>query len=125
MRIKKGDIVAVISGEYAPEKGQPYKTGEIIKVYPLTNRVVVKGINLVTKHNRPSQANPDGGITKIEAPIHVSNVAYLDPVKKVPTKIGYKVENGVKYRVAKKSETVIDTVIDYNKKEAAKAAKTK
>ena len=125
MKIKKGDIVAVISGEYAPEKGQPYKTGEVIKVYPETDKVVVKGINLVTKHNRPSQANPDGGITKIEAPIHVSNVAYLDPVKKQPTKIGYKIENGVKYRVAKLSNTVIDTVVDYNKKEAAKAAKTK
>ena len=125
MKIKKGAIVAVISGEYAPEKGQPYKTGEVIKVYPEENKVVVKGINLVTKHNRPSQANPDGGITKIEAPIHVSNVAYLDPVKKVPTKIGYKVENGVKYRVAKKSDTVIDTVVDYNKKEAVKTAKTK
>ena len=116
MRIKKGDIVAVISGEYAPEKGQPYKTGEVLKVLPAENKVVVKGINLVTKHNRPSQANPDGGITKIEAPIHVSNVALLDPVSKVPTKVGYKIENGVKYRVAKKSNTVIDTVIDYNKK---------
>ena len=55
--------------------------------YKGVNKVVVKGINLVTKHNRPSQANPDGGITKIEAPIHVSNVALLDPVKKVPTKM--------------------------------------
>ena len=82
MKIKKGDIVAVISGEYAPEKGQPYKTGEVIKVYPETDKVVVKGINLVTKHNRPSQANPDGGITKIEAPIHVSNVALVDPKTK-------------------------------------------
>lgn len=125
MKIKKGDIVAVISGEYAPEKGQPYKTGEVLKVYPNKNRVVVKGINLVTKHNRPSQANPDGGITKIEAPIHVSNVAYLDPVTKKPTKIGYKLEDGKKYRVAKKSGTVIDVVADYTKKETVKTVKTK
>lgn len=123
MKIKKGDVVAIISGEYAPEKGQPYKTGEVIKVYPTKNKVVVKGINLVTKHQRPSQENPDGGITKIEAPIHVSNVAYFDPVKKVPTKIGYKVEDGKKYRVAKKSGTVIDVVADYSKKAAVKAAK--
>jgi len=122
MKLKKGDVVAVISGEYAPAAGQPYKTGEILKVLPLTQRVVVKGINLVTKHQKPTQQNPEGGITKIEAPIHISNVAYLDPVTKKPTKIGYKLENGVKYRVAKKSGTVIDTVKDYNKK-AAKAAK--
>ena len=118
-------MVALFLAHIHQKLQQPYKTGEVIKVYPEENKVVVKGINLVTKHNRPSQANPDGGITKIEAPIHVSNVAYLDPVKKVPTKIGYKVENGVKYRVAKKSDTVIDTVADYNKKEAVKAAKTK
>lgn len=121
MRIKKGDVVAVISGEYAAEKGQPYKTGEVIKVDSKNQKVVVKGINLVTKHNRPSNANPDGGITKIEAPIHVSNVAYLDPVEKKPTKIGYKIENGVKYRVAKLSNTVIDTVTDFNKKAERKA----
>ena len=107
MKIKKGDIVAVISGEYAPEAGQPYKTGEVLKVLPEENKVIVKGINLVTKHNRPSQANPDGGITKIEAPIHVSNVALVDPKTNKPTKVGYKVENGKKVRVAKKSSTVI------------------
>ena len=107
MKIKKGDIVAVISGEYAPEKGQPYKTGEVIKVYPETDKVVVKGINLVTKHNRPSQANPDGGITQKEAPISISNVAYLDPVEKKPTKVGYKFEDGKKVRFCKLSGTII------------------
>ena len=116
MFIKKGDTVQVISGE---GRGT---TGQVLKVLVKEQKVVVEGVNKVSRHTRPSQANPDGGITKIEAPIHVSNVALLDPVKKVPTKVGYKIENGVKYRVAKKSDTVIDTVIDYNKK-AANAAK--
>jgi large subunit ribosomal protein L24 len=68
----------------------------------------VKGINIVTKHNRPSQANPDGGITHEEAPIHISNVAYLDPVTKKPTRIGYQIVDGKKVRVAKASGTIID-----------------
>lgn len=120
MRIKKGDIVAIIAGKDKPVNGV-YKTGEVIAVYPETSRVVVKGINIVTKHYRPSNAKPEGGIEKKEAPIHVSNVAYLDPVKKLPTKIRYeyeKDENGnyikdargkkIKYRVAVLSGTRID-----------------
>ena len=73
----------------------------------LASQGVVKGVNIVTKHNRPSNANPDGGITKMEAPIHASNVAYLDPVEKKPTKLGYKIENGKKVRYCKLSGTVI------------------
>ena len=106
MRIKKGDIVAVIAGNQKPIKGN-YVTGEVLQVLPKSNRVVVKGVNIVTKHNRPSNANPDGGITKKEAPIHVSNVAYLDPVNKKPTKIGYKVVDGKKVRYCKSSGAVI------------------
>ena len=102
MRIKKGDIVVIIAGA---EKGQ---TGEVLQVLRKTERVVVKGINIVTKHNRPSNANPDGGITQKEAPISISNVAYLDPVEKKATKIGYKKEeNGKKVRFCKLSGTVI------------------
>lgn len=101
MKIKKGDIVVIIAGE---EKGE---TGEVLQVLSKTNRVVVKGINVVTKHNRPSNANPDGGITKKEAPISISNVAYLDPVEKKPTKIGYKEVEGKKVRFCKLSGTVI------------------
>lgn len=102
MRIKKGDIVVIIAGA---EKGQ---TGEVLQVLRKTERVVVKGINVVTKHNRPSNANPDGGITQKEAPISISNVAYLDPVEKKATKIGYKKEeNGKKVRFCKLSGTVI------------------
>ncbi len=106
MRLKKGDVVVVTTGKNKPNNGT-YTTGEILAVYPLKNRVLVKGVNIVTKHNRPSNANPDGGITKKEAPIHVSNVAYLDPVEKKPTKIGYKMEDGKKVRYCKLSGTVI------------------
>ena len=106
MKIKKGDIVAVISGKSKPVNGR-YTTGEVLQVLPNSSRVVVKGVNIVTKHNRPSNANPDGGIEKKEAPIHISNVAYLDPVQKKPTRIGYKFENGKKVRYCKLSGTVI------------------
>ena len=106
MKIKKGDVVAVIAGKDKPVNGV-YKTGEVLAVYPATSRVVVKGINIATKHYRPSQARPDGGIEKKEAPIHISNVAYFDPVKKQPTRIGYKLENGKKVRYCKLSGTVI------------------
>ena len=106
MKIKKGDIVAVISGKSKPVNGR-YTTGEVLQVLPDSSRVVVKGVNIVTKHNRPSNANPDGGIEKKEAPIHISNVAYLDPVQKKPTRIGYKFENGKKVRYCKLSGTVI------------------
>ena len=101
MKIKKGDIVVIIAGE---EKGE---TGEVLQVLSKTNRVVVKGINVVTKHNRPSNSNPDGGVTKKEAPISISNVAYLDPVEKKPTKVGYKFEDGKKVRFCKLSGTII------------------
>ncbi len=107
MRIKKGDIVAVTTGRQKPVDGN-YTTGEVLAVNAKTNQVIVKGVNIKVKHLRPSQANPDGGKTTIEAPIHVSNVAYLDPVKKVPTKIGYQLVDGKKVRVAKKSGTVLE-----------------
>ena len=116
MKVKVGDKVRILAGK---DRG---KEGKILVTLKKKDKVVVEGINIVKKHMKPSQQNETGGILSVEAPIHVSNVAYLDPVKKVPTKVGYKIENGVKYRVAKKSDTVIDTVIDYNKK-AANAAK--
>ena len=81
MRIKKGDTVIVISGS---DKG---KTGEVVAASPMINRVLVKGVNMVTKHMRPSNAKPDGGIEKREAPLNVSKVAYLDPKEKKATKI--------------------------------------
>lgn len=103
MHVKKGDTVIVIAGK---DKG---KKGRVLAAYPKKERVLVEGINLVKKHTRPSQANPQGGIVTQEAPIHVSNVSLIDPKSGKPTRIGYKVlENGKKVRVAKKSGEIID-----------------
>ena len=120
MKIKKGDVVAVIAGKDKAVNGV-YKTGEVLAVDSKSNRVVVKGINIVTKHYRPSNDKPDGAIEKKEAPIHVSNVAYLDPKEKKPTRIRYEYEldekgeikkdargKKIKYRVAVLSGTRID-----------------
>jgi large subunit ribosomal protein L24 len=103
MHVKKGDTVIVIAGK---DKG---KKGRVLAAYPKKERVLVEGINLVKKHTRPSQQNPQGGIVTQEAPIHVSNVSLIDPKSGKPTRIGYKVlENGKKVRVAKKSGEIID-----------------
>jgi large subunit ribosomal protein L24 len=112
MKLKKGDKVVIISGA---DKG---KEGTIIKVLTKTDRVVLEGEGLtkIKKHLKPSQANPDGGIVEIEKPIHVSNVALVDPKEKKPTKIGYKTitetvkkkEVTKKVRYAKKSGKVLD-----------------
>ena len=100
MRIKKGDQVIVITGR---DKG---KTGEVVKSMPKDNKVVVSGINLVKRHQRPTQESA-GGIVSKEAPIHVSNVALIDPKDGKATRVGFKVENGQKVRVAKRSGEVI------------------
>jgi large subunit ribosomal protein L24 len=103
MHVKKGDTVIVIAGK---DKG---KKGRVLAAYPKKDRVLVEGINLVKKHSRPSQANPQGGIVTQEAPIHVSNVSLIDPKTGNATRIGYKVlENGKKVRYAKKSGEIID-----------------
>lgn len=102
MKIKKGDNVVVIAGK---DKGAK---GEVISVNPQTRRVVVQGINVVKKHQRPSQVNPQGGILKQEKPVHVSNLALVDPKQDKPTRVGYKtLKDGKKVRYAKRSgETV-------------------
>ncbi|NKE07725.1 50S ribosomal protein L24 [Mesobacillus selenatarsenatis] len=102
MHVKKGDKVMVISGK---DKG---KTGMILEAYPKQSRVLVEGINIVKKHAKPSQVNPQGGILNQEAPIHVSNVMPVDPKSGKPTRVGYTVENGKKVRVAKNSGEVLD-----------------
>ncbi|MCM3125759.1 MULTISPECIES: 50S ribosomal protein L24 [Bacillaceae] len=102
MHVKKGDKVMVISGK---DKG---KSGIILEAYPKQSRVLVEGINIVKKHAKPSQVNPQGGILNQEAPIHVSNVMPVDPKSGKPTRVGYTVENGKKVRVAKKSGEVLD-----------------
>ncbi|MGE6260801.1 50S ribosomal protein L24 [Heyndrickxia sporothermodurans] len=102
MHVKKGDKVMVITGK---DKG---KTGVILASFPKKDRVIVEGVNIVKKHSKPSQANPQGGIVSFEAAIHVSNVMLLDPKTNEPTRIGYKEVNGKKVRVAKKSGEVLD-----------------
>ena len=101
MNLVKGDKVIVIAGR---DKG---KTGTIQKVIPEQNRVVVEGVNLRKKTNKPSQKNPDGGIVEIYAPIDASNVMLVDPKTKQPTRIGHKEVKGNKVRYAKKSGTVL------------------
>jgi len=101
-KIRKGDKVAVLAGK---DKG---KTGEVIEVLPKENRVKVRGVNLVKKHQRQTQFQ-QGGIVEIEAPLHVSNVAHLDPKTNKPTRVGFKtLEDGRKVRFAKASGEVID-----------------
>ncbi|WP_017815373.1 MULTISPECIES: 50S ribosomal protein L24 [Paenibacillus] len=104
LHVKKDDTVIVISGK---DKG---KKGRVIAAYPRENRVLVEGVNMITKHQKPTQLNPQGGRIEQEAPIHVSNVMHVDPKdgKKV-TRIGYKtLDNGKKVRVAKRSGDTID-----------------
>lgn len=102
MKIKKGDKVIVLTGK---DKG---KTGEVLKVMPSENRVVVQGINLVKKHTRASQMSQGGIVTK-EASIHASNVAHIDPKTSKPTRVGMQtLKDGKKVRVAKRSGEQID-----------------
>ena len=99
MNFKVGDKVVVITGK---DKG---KEGKIIKTLKKDNKVVVEGINIVTKHVKPNAQNETGGIIKVEAPIHVSNVMILDPKTKKKTRIAHEIdENGKKYRISVKSK---------------------
>ena len=100
-KIKKGDRVVVLTGR---DKG---KKGEVLRVFPAESRVLVQGLNLVKRHTRPSQTDPQGGIKTKEAPIHISNVAYVD-ASGGPTRVGFRVEGDKKVRYAKKSGEVID-----------------
>lgn len=101
MKIKKGDTVKVIAGK------DKDKEGKVIAVYAKKHRVLVDGVNMITKHVKPSMANQQGGIIRKEAPIDISNVMYLH--KGQPTRIGFQIqEDGRKVRVAKKTGEVID-----------------
>lgn len=102
LKVRKGDRVFVLTGK---DKG---RTGEVLRVLPKEGRVVVQGVNVVKKHQRPAPGNP-GGIVEVEAPIHVSNVAHLDPDSNKPTRVGYKfLDDGRKVRFAKRSGEIID-----------------
>jgi large subunit ribosomal protein L24 len=99
-KIKKGDRVMVLTGK---DKG---RTGSISKVMPKEERVVVGGLNLVQRHTRPTQGDPQGGIKSKEAPIHISNVAVVDSKGK-PTRVGFRMEGDKKVRFAKTTGEVI------------------
>jgi len=101
-RIRKGDKVVVITGR---DKG---RSGEVIKVMPKENRALVRGVNMVSRHQRQT-AQQEGGIIRKEAPIHLSNVALADPTTGKPTKVGFKtLTDGRKVRFAKSSGETIN-----------------
>lgn len=101
-KIKKGDKVVVLTGK---DRG---KQGEILRMIPSDEKAVVQGVNVVKRHTRPTQTSP-GGIVNKELPVHVSNLALLDPKSGKATKVGYKfLEDGKKVRVAKASGEVLD-----------------
>ncbi len=98
LNIRKGDVVKVIAGD---SKGQQ---GKVLEIITKTNRVLVEGTNMVSKHTKPNAANPNGGIVKMEAPLHISNVMLIDPKSGEATRISRtRNEDGKLIRVAKKS----------------------
>lgn len=99
LKIKSGDTVQVIAGE---SKGQ---SGKVLKVNATKQTVIVEGLNMVSKHRKPSAQNPQGGIEQIEAPIHISNVMLEEGGQ--PVRVGYRMENGKKIRFSKKSDKAI------------------
>ena len=100
IKIRLGDTVRVIAGS---AKGSE---GTVLSILRENNRAIVKGVNMIKKHNKPSAQNPQGGITEKEAPIHISNLSLLTSDGKT-TRVGYKVENDKKVRIAKKTDEVI------------------
>lgn len=101
LKIKSGDIVRVIAGDH---KGSE---GKVLRVYREKNKAIVEGVNMVSKHTKPSAKNPQGGIVKKEAPMHISNLSLIDPKSKKATKVGIKVEGDKKVRFSKKSNQVL------------------
>lgn len=101
LKIKSGDIVKVIAGDH---KGSE---GKVLRVDREKNRAVVEGVNFISKHTKPSAQNPQGGIVKKEAPIHISNLSLIDPKSKEATKVGYKMDGDNKVRFSKKSNQVL------------------
>jgi large subunit ribosomal protein L24 len=98
MHVVKNDTVKILSGKY---RG---KTGKVLKVFRDEKRVIVEGVNIIKKHSKPTQKNPQGGIIEKEASVHVSNVMVIDPKTNEPTRIGYKyLDDGTKLRYSKKS----------------------
>lgn len=103
LHIRKGDTVRILSGA---DRG---KEGKVLRMMPATQRAIVEGMNIITKHMRPSQQNPDGGIVEQEAPIHIAKLMLIDPKTKQPTRTGRKVNETGKgwVRVSKKSGEIV------------------
>jgi large subunit ribosomal protein L24 len=101
LKIKSGDIVRVIAGDH---KGAE---GKVLKVDREKNKAIVEGVNMVSKHTKPSAKSPQGGIVKKEAPIQISNISLIDPKTKEPTRVGIKVDGDKKVRFSKKSNQVL------------------
>lgn len=101
LKIKTGDTVKVIAGDH---KGTE---GKVLQVDRQKNKAIVEGVNTVSKHEKPSAKNPQGGIVKKEAPIHISNLSLIDPKSGESTRVGYEVRDGKKVRFSKKSNEVI------------------
>jgi len=101
LKIKKGDRVVVLSGK---DKG---KTGEVTKAFPKEAKVIVSGVNVATRHRKPSQANPQGGLERVEAPLHVSKVAIATADGKA-SRVRFEVRDGKKVRVAVKTGETIN-----------------
>ncbi|AKL97043.1 50S ribosomal protein L24 [Clostridium aceticum] len=103
MRMKKGDTVVVIAGK------DKSKVGKVLQVLPKVNRVIVEGVNMVTKHQKPNPRTQQGGIIRHEAPIHASNVMFFEKKANQGVRVGYKLlQNGEKVRVSKKTGEVLD-----------------
>ena len=100
-KIKKGDKVVILTGK---DKG---RTGEVVKAMPKDGKVIVSGINVHARHRKASKVNPQGGIERKEAPLHVSNVAIADPKTGAPTRVRFEERDGKKVRVAAKSGELI------------------
>jgi large subunit ribosomal protein L24 len=98
LKIRKGDTVRVIAGN------DKKKEGRVLEVFPEKNRAIVEGINMVTKHQKPSAGKPEGGIKKTEAAVHISNLVLIDPSSGQPTRVGRKLnDKGVLQRYSKKT----------------------
>jgi large subunit ribosomal protein L24 len=101
LKVKSGDIVRVIAGDHKGEEGK------IVTILREKNKAIVEGVNMVSKHTKPSATNPQGGIVKKEAAVHISNLSLIDPKSKETTKVGFKQEGDKKVRFSKKSNQVL------------------
>ena len=101
LKIKTGDIVRVIAGDHRGSEGK------IVRVIREDNKAIVEGVNMVSKHTKPSAKSPQGGIIKKEAPIQISNLSLIDPKSKETTRVGIRIEGDKKVRFSKKSNQVL------------------